>query len=419
MACRGPTILELACLRSYTLSIVKYCVVIIDGASGWPLAERGEKTCLELARTPNLDRMAREGNLGLVQTVPEGMESSSACACMSILGYDPRVYYKGRSAIEAASMGIPINKGEEAAFRCNLVSVREGRMWDYSAGHIGDSEAHALVNALNKSLGSEVIHFYPGVSYRHICKIKGNTETLQATCTPPHDIPNKPIAEYLPDGPGSDLLRDLMARSVEVLRDHPVNKAREARGEPPATMIWLFWSSGEIPKLPSFKKAYGVSAALTSGVDLLRGLAKMAEIDNLDIPGVTDGMDNDCTAQVSGALKALDNHELVVIHIEAPDEAAHGGHIDDKIKAIERVDREVMGRIIAYKKDGLRVLAMPDHATPIEVRTHVADPVPFLLWGSGLKPASAKAFSEKEAKNAGIFIRDGYTIMRKLVQGSN
>jgi 2,3-bisphosphoglycerate-independent phosphoglycerate mutase len=396
---------------------MKYCVVIIDGASGWPLPERGGKTCLELARTPYLDRMASEGTLGLLQTVPEGMEASSACACMSILGYDPKVYYKGRSAIEAASMGIPINKGE-VAFRCNLVSVSDGRMWDYSSGHIGDSDAHALVESLNKSLGSDEIHFYPGVSYRHICKIKGHTDTLQAACTPPHDIPNKPIAEFLPCGLGSDLLRDLMARSVEVLRDHPVNKARESRGEVPATMIWLFWGSGEIPVLPSFKKVYGLSAALTSGVDLLRGLAKMAGIKNLDIPGVTDGMDNDCAAQVTGALKALDKHDLVVIHIEAPDEAAHGGHIDDKIKAIERVDKEVIEHLLSYKKDSLRVLAMPDHATPIEVRTHVADPVPFMLWGSGFKAVSAKAFSEKEAKSTGIFIKDGYTIMRKLTQGS-
>ena len=394
---------------------MKYCVVIIDGSSGWPLPERGGKTCLELAHTPNLDRMAREGTLGLAQTVPEGMEPSSACACMSILGYDPRVYYKGRSAIEAASMGIPINKGE-VAFRCNLVSVRDSRMQDYSSGHIGDSEAHALIEALNKSLGSEAIHFYPGVSYRHICKIKGHTDMLQAACTPPHDIPNKPIAEYIPHGPGSDLLRDLMARSVEVLQNHPVNKAREARGEFPAAMIWLFWGSGEIPELPSFKKVYRLSAAMTSGVDLLRGLAKMAKIDNLDIPGVTDGMDNDFVAQVSGALKALDRHDLVVVHIEAPDEAAHGGHIDDKIKAIERVDEEVLGRILAYKKDSLRVLAMPDHATPIEARTHVADPVPFVLWGSGFEAVSAGAFSEKEAKNAGIFIKDGYTIMGKLTQ---
>ncbi len=396
---------------------MKYCVVIIDGSSGWPLRERGGKTCLELAHTPNLDRMAREGTLGLVQTVPDGMEPSSACACMSILGYDPKVYYKGRSAIEAASMGIPINKGE-TAFRCNLVSVRDGKMRDYSAGHIGDSDARALIEAVNKSLGSDEIHFYPGVSYRHICKIKGHTDTLQAICTPPHDIPNKPIAEYLPHGLGSDLLRDLMARSVEVLRNHPVNKAREARGEAPATMIWLFWGSGELPELPSFKKVYGLNAALTSGVDLLRGLAKMSRMENLDIPGVTDGMDNDFTGQVTGALKALDKHDLVVVHIEAPDEAGHGGHIDEKIKAIEIIDKEVIESLLSYNRDSLRVLAMPDHPTPIEVRTHVAEPVPFLLWGSGTKPGSAKAFSEKEAKSTGVFVKDGYTIMQKLIQGS-
>jgi 2,3-bisphosphoglycerate-independent phosphoglycerate mutase len=373
-------------------------------------------TCLELARTPNLDRMAREGIIGLVQTVPEGMEPSSACACMSILGYDPQKYYKGRSAIEAASMSIPINKGE-AAFRCNLVAVRDGKMWDYSAGHIGDSDAHALIDALNKRLGNETIHFYPGVSYRHICKIKGHTDTLKAVCTPPHDIPNKPIDKYLPHGPGSHPLRDLMSRSIQVLRDHPVNKARKSRGEPPATMIWLFWGSGEIPRLPSFKNAYGISAALTSGVDLLKGLAKMAKIKNLDIRGVTDGMDNDCAAQTAGALKALERHDLVVMHIEAPDEASHGGLIDDKIKAIERVDREVLSKLLVCKKEAWRVLALPDHATPIEARTHVADAVPFVFWGKGFKSTGAKGFSEKEAKNSGIFVKDGYTIMSKLIQG--
>jgi 2,3-bisphosphoglycerate-independent phosphoglycerate mutase len=395
---------------------VKYCVVIIDGASGWPLPERGGRTCLELAHTPNLDRMAREGTLGLVQTVPEGMEPSSACACMSIMGYDPRKYYKGRSAIEAASMGITLNTGE-VAFRCNLVTVRDGRMWDYSAGHIRDKDAHALIKALNKSLGNDEIQFYPGVSYRHLCKIRNHPETLQASCTPPHDIPDKPIQEYLPQGPGSEFLRDLMARSVEVLRDHPVNKARQSRGDPPATMIWLFWSSGEIPRLPPFKEAYGLSAAMTSGVDLLRGLARMAGIDNLDIRGVTDGMDNDCSAQAIGALKALDRHDMVFVHIEAPDEAAHGGHIDDKIKAIERIDREVIGRILSWEKESLRLLVLPDHSTPIQARTHVSDPVPFVLRGAGLRPSGAEAFGENAAKNTGIFVKDGYTIMRKLVQG--
>ncbi len=390
--------------------------MIIDGASGWPLPERGGKTCLELANTPNLDRMAREGTLGLVQTVPGGMEPSSACACMSIMGYDPRIYYKGRSAIEAASMGITLNRGE-VAFRCNLVAVRDGRMWDYSAGHIGDKEAHALIEALNKSLGNEEIRFYPSVSYRHLCKIKNHPETLQASCTPPHDIPDKPIKEYLPKGPGADFLRDIMARSVEVLSDHPVNRTRQSRGDPPATMIWLFWGSGEIPRLPSFKETYGLSAAMTSGVDLLRGLARMAGIDNLDIKGVTDGMDNDCSAQAIGALKTLDKHDLAFIHIEAPDEAAHGGHIDNKVRAIERIDREAISKLLAYKKDSLRILVLPDHATPIEVQTHVGDPVPFVLWGADVKGSRANKIKKNEAKKTGIFVKDGYTIMRKLVQG--
>ncbi|MEE9491153.1 MAG: cofactor-independent phosphoglycerate mutase [Dehalococcoidia bacterium] len=395
---------------------MKYCVVIIDGASGWPLPERERKTCLELAHTPNLDRMAKEGTLGLVQTVPPGMEPSSACACMSIIGYDPKVYYQGRSAIEAIGMGIPITKGE-VVFRCNLVAIDDGKMRDYSAGHIGDSEAQALVDALEESLGNETTHFYQGVGYRHICKMKGHADTLQATCTPPHDIHGRPIDEFLPHGPGSELLRDLMARSVDVLRGHPVNKARESRGEIPATMIWLFWGSGRIPELLPFRRTYGLDAAMTSGVDLLRGLAKMVGVGNLDIPGVTAGLDNDYAAQVAGALKALQKHDLVFIHIEPPDEAAHAGLIDDKIEAIERVDREAMGQLLSSGGDSLRILAMPDHATPIEVQTHTPDPVPFVLWGPGFQATGAKAFSEAQAKSTGILIKDGYTIMRKLIQG--
>ncbi len=395
---------------------MKYCVVIIDGASGWPLPERGGKTCLELASTPNLDRMAREGSVGLVRTVPPGMEPSSACACMSIMGYDPKVYYEGRSPIEAVSMGIPIVEGE-VAFRCNLVAIQDGRMLDYSAGHINDSEAHALIDAIQEILGDEAIHFYHGVSYRHLCKIRGREDTLQAICTPPHDIPGKTIKEYLPRGPGSNLLRDLMQRSVDVLRDHPANKAREYRGEITAAMIWLFWGSGRIPDLPPFQQIYGLDAALTSGVDLLRGLAKMAGVETLDIPGVTDGLDNDYAAQAEGAMRSLEKNDMVFIHIEAPDEAGHSGRIDDKIEAIERVDGEVVGRLLSSAKDGFRVLAMPDHATPIEVRTHTADLVPFVLWGPGFQAAGAEAFSEEAARAAGVLIEDGHAIMRELLRG--
>ena len=393
---------------------MKYCVLIIDGASGLPLPGRGDgKTCLELADTPNLDSMASQGTLGMVLTVPPGMEPSSACAYMSVIGYDPKIYYRGRAAIEARSMGIAIDNGE-VVFRCNLVAIGEGKMWDYSSGHISTGEAQQLIATLNESLGNEQVHFYPGVSYRHLCKLKGREDALLATCTPPHDIPGKSVAGFLPSGPGSDVLRDLMARSEAVLRDHPVNIERRSRGDIPATMIWLFWGSGQVPDMPTFKQVYGLGAAMTSGVDLLRGLARMVGMEVLDIAGVTDGLDNDYAAQVAGALEALKKHDLVVIHIEAPDEAAHAGSIDDKIEAIQRVDKEVVRRLRSWQGDALRVLIMPDHPTPIEVRTHTADPVPFLLWGAGFTANGAKRFSEAEAKSTGVFIEEGYNIMMAL-----
>ena len=393
---------------------MKYCILIIDGASGWPLSERGGKTCLELAETPNLDALAGEGVLGLVRTVPSGMEPSSACACMSVLGYDPKVYYRGRAAIEARSMDIPVDDGE-VVFRCNLVAVRDGKMWSYSSGYITTDEARELIAALNEDLGSDQVHFYPGVSYRHICQFRGREDTLLATCTPPHDIPDKPIAEFLPQGPGSDLLRDLMIRSEAVLRDHPVNVKRQARGDIPATMIWLFWGSGKLADMPSFKQVYGLDAAMTSAVDLLQGLARMAGMEVLDIPGVTDDLDNDFAAQAAGALNALGEHNLVVIHVEASDEAGHAGAVDDKIEAIQRVDREVVSRLRSWQEDALRLLIMPDHSTPIEVRTHTADPVPFMLWGDGFTANGARRFTESEAKNTGLFIEEGYNIMGRLI----
>ncbi len=394
---------------------MKYCVLIIDGASGLPLPGRGGKTCLELAHTLNLDALAQEGMLGLARTVPPGMEPSSACACMSILGYDPKIYYRGRSAIEARSMGITVGDGE-VVFRCNLVAVRDGKMWDYSSGRVGTDEARQLISSLNQSLGDDGIHFYPGVSYRHICKLAGREESLLAACTPPHDIPGKPIDRFLPTGPGSDLLRGLMKRSEAVLRDHPVNVERRARGDIPATMLWLFWGSGQVPALPAFKQVYGLEAAMTSGVDLLRGLARMARMEVLDIPGVTGGLDNDYAAQAAGAMDALDGHDLVVIHVEAPDEAAHTGSVDDKVEAIQRVDKEVVSRLRSWQAGALRLLIMPDHATPIKVQTHTDEPVPFMLWGAGFTPNGAGKFTEAEAGKTGLFIDPGYNIMSRLIK---
>ena len=393
---------------------MKYCVLIIDGAAGLPLPAYGGKTSLEIARTPNMDKMTEEGTLGLVPTVPPGMEPSSACACMSLLGYDPEVYYQGRAGIEARSMDIPVGEGE-IVFRCNLVTSQNGRMQDYSSGNISTDEAQSLIAALNQKLGTDDIHFYPGVNYRHICRIKGHGDTLRASCTPPHDIPDKPIAEFMPRGRGSDLLRRLMLRSMSVLGEHPVNLARQARGESPATMIWLFWGSGPAPEMPTFELVYGIKAALTSGVDLLGGLARMMGMTVLKIPGVTAGPDNDYATQASGALKALKEHDLVVIHVEAPDEASHAGLVKDKVAAIEMVDQEIARQLRSSGVANLRLLLMPDHATPIKTRTHSAVPVPFLLWGKGITANGAARFTETKAKNTGLLLEKGYHVMGRLI----
>ncbi len=393
---------------------MKYCVLVIDGAAGWPLAAHGGKTCLELARTPNIDDMAEAGTVGLIRTVPTGMEPSSACACMSVLGYDPKAYYRGRSGIEAHGMGLPINEGE-AVFRCNLVTVRDGRMRSYSCDHISTSEGQQLIDTLNERLGSDSVHFYPGVGYRHLCKIRGREDTLLARCTPPHDIPDKAIAGFLPEGPGSELLRDLMARSELALHDHPVNAERRARGDVPATMIWLFWGSGKIPAMPAFKEVYGLDGAVISGVDIVKGLARMTGLAVVDVPGVTGDMNNDYVSQASGTLEALEKYDIVVVHIEATDEAAHAGLTKDKIEAIQQVDEQIVSRLRSWAEDALHMLILPDHATPIQTQTHVGDPVPFVLWGPGFAANGAKRFTEVEAKRAGVFVEQGFDIMRRLI----
>jgi 2,3-bisphosphoglycerate-independent phosphoglycerate mutase len=393
---------------------MKYCVLIIDGAAGWPLPGRGDKTTLELAGTPNLDAMAREGTIGLTNNVPAGMEPSSAVACMSLLGYDPSIYYRGRAAIEAVSTGVPIGRGE-AVFRCNLVATKAGRMWSYCAGHIENEEAVELIEALNEKLGSDEVRFYPGVGYRHLLKIKGHMDTTKAICTPPHDIPEKPVAEFLPKGKGSRFLNKLMADSQEVLKHHPVNYHRAARGQIPATMAWLFWGSGAIPEMPSFNDAYGLSAAITSGVDLLRGLGQMMGMTILDIKGVTDNMKNNFSGQAEGALSSLRDHDLAVIHVEAPDEAGHAGNADEKIRAIQVTDTEVVRRLRDYAgSNPLRILVLPDHPTPVGARTHVAESVPFLLWGTGFEAGGAARFTETEARRTGLLIPEGHNIMGRF-----
>jgi 2,3-bisphosphoglycerate-independent phosphoglycerate mutase len=393
---------------------VKYVALILDGAAGLPLAELGGRTTLAAARTPNLDRMAREGTVGLARTVPEGHEPSSNTACTSILGYDPVVYDMGRGAIEAASLGIEMGP-DDVAFRCNLVHVEDGIMADYSTGHIENGDSHRLIPALDAALGGTAVRFFAGLAYRHILRLTGAPETLNATCTPPHDIIGKPITSHMPTGPGSDVLLDLMDRARPVLAAHPVNAERVARGEPPATDIWLFWGGTKPGAVPSFSEEHGLRAAITSAVDLLGGLAEIFSIDRLEIAGVTDGPDNDYAAQSEGALAALADHDLVILHVESPDETGHSGRAAAKVKAIEDIDRQVARRLMeCARAGGIRILAMPDHPTPIAIRTHSSDPVPFAMWGDGVGSNGAGAFDEASAQATGLVVEEGWRLMEQL-----
>lgn len=392
---------------------MKHVVVILDGAAGWPLPELGGRTTLAAANTPNLDALAYGGRIGLAQTVPAGAEPSSSAACTAILGYDPVANYVGRGAIEAASMGITLAP-DEVALRMNLVNIADGCMASYACGHITTPESRAIVTELGEALGDETFRFYPGVAYRHILVVKGHNELVDLGFTPPHDISDKPIEGQLPRGAGSELLLDLMARAREVLATSPANLARAAAGGLPATDIWPFWPGAAPAGLRSFSDVYGVSAAMTSGVDLLNGLSVLLGIDRLDIPGVSDGADNDYVAQAEGGLAALEDHDLVVIHVESPDEEGHAGSIEGKIAAIEDIDRMVISRVRDYPGH-IRILCMPDHPTPIAIKTHVGEPVPFVLTGPGIERSGVTGFDEQAAAATGVRVDPGFGVMQLLL----
>jgi 2,3-bisphosphoglycerate-independent phosphoglycerate mutase len=398
---------------------VKHCVIILDGASGWPLAALGGKTTLTAARTPHLDALAREGAVGMAVTVPEGQEPSSSTACTSILGYDPVANRVGRGAIEAASMGVTLAP-DEVALRMNLVSVDAGVMRSFSCDRIPTDESRAIVGELAAALATPTFAFHPGVAYRHILVVKGHPELLDAEYTPPHDISDRPVATHLPRGPGAALLLDLMERAREVLRRSPVNARRAGRGQLPATDIWPFWPGKAPSGMVPFEKARGVRGAMTSGVDLLNGLAVLAGMTRLHVAGVSDGPDNDYAAQAEGGLAALAEHDVVIIHVEAPDEAGHAGDAAAKVAAIEAIDREIVSRVRAaaarFARDGgLRILAMPDHPTPVATKTHAREPVPFVLAGPGIAANGADRYDESAAAATRLTLEPGHLVMDRLL----
>lgn len=392
---------------------MKYVVVILDGAAGWPLTALGEKTTLEAADTPHLDTLARSGTVGLARTVPEGTEPSSSAACTSILGYDPVADHVGRGAIEAASIGIDL-ADDEVALRLNTVTITDGVMTSYAAGHISTEESHEIITELAAELDDETFRLFPGVAYRHILVVKGHPELLDCSYTPPHDISDRPIEGHLPQGAGAELLHAYMRRAKPVLERSEVNRRRLHAGLLPATDVWPFWPGARPKGLVPFFERRGLTAAMTSGVDLLNGLAVLTGIDRLAIAGVTGGSDNDYAAQAQGALAALADHDLVIIHVESPDEEGHAGDAAAKVAAIEAIDREVMSRVRRCVEE-LRVLAMPDHPTPVALKTHVGEPVPFVLWGPGIEPNGALSYSESAAAATGLVVDPGSGVMDLLL----
>jgi 2,3-bisphosphoglycerate-independent phosphoglycerate mutase len=364
---------------------MKAIVILGDGMADEPLEELGNKTPLEYAHTPNMDAIARAGRCGLLRTVPAGFEPGSDIANLSVLGYDPREYYTGRGPLEAASMGIDLGP-RDIAYRCNLVTVSDGVMEDFSAGHISTEEGGELISALDAQL--EGVALTPGISYRNLLVVPGGEG---AVTTPPHDIVGQEIAEYLPEGIDAALLRRCMEESEQVLEGHPVNTRRVAEGRLPATMIWP-WSGGRKPVLPDFAEKYGCSGGMISAVDLLNGIARCAGMQVIDVPGATGFLDTDYEAKARYAIRALETLDFVYMHVEAPDEAGHMGSIEEKVRSIERLD-SVVGMILEEVEGIIAVL--PDHPTPIRIRTHTADPVPFAVIGRGID--STESYSEKEA----------------------
>jgi 2,3-bisphosphoglycerate-independent phosphoglycerate mutase len=399
---------------------MKYVILLGDGMSDWPVEELGGKTPLQAARTPHMDALARQGRTGRAWTIPEGMSTGSDVAALTILGYDTRQLYTGRSPLEAASMGIQLQP-TDVALRCNLVVFGEEHgqttMADFSGGHITTEEARALIKTLDAELGSDVFRFYPGVSYRH-CLVWRDGR-LGMTLTPPHDISGRAIAEYLPRGDGAETLRQLIEASQDILQRHPVNLHRRDHGEPMISSIWL-WGAGKRPQIPSFRERYGLTGAVISAVDLHKGLAIYAGLEPISVPGATGWLDTNYAGKVEYALNALRNRDFVFLHVEAPDEAGHQGDVKAKVQAIEDFDAKVVGPMLAGLHrhfDEFRVLLLPDHPTPIVLKTHVREPVPIALYGAGVEPDAVQTYDETARDRGSLDIQHGTALMRLLLKG--
>jgi len=395
---------------------MKYAIIIPDGAADEPLKELGGKTPLEAANTPNMDRIAREGKLGLVRTVPDGFESGSDVATMCLLGYDPAVYHTGRAPLEAAAQRIPLSP-TDWVFRCNLVTVKDGIMKDHSAGGISNEEAATLMYDLAAQIKSPGFHFHVGVSYRNLLVYRGQHD-FDVKTKPPHEFPEEPTANYLPAGMGQDVLRYIIEESKLVLKDHPINLARRAAGKNEATQVWL-WGQGHAPAMPTFEEKFGVkSGCMITGVDLLRGLAVLLGWDVHEVEGMTSFHDTNYVGQGVDTAAMLDKYDLVLSHIEAPDEASHQADWKTKIDAIEHIDQHVVGPVLAKLQTfaDWRILVLPDHPTNIATRKHGYAPTLFAIAGSDVQTGSKLTYSEPNAAETRLMLDRGHELMEYFLK---
>lgn len=397
---------------------MKYIVILGDGMSDEPVAQLGGKTPLEAAVTPTLDELAAKSEIGLLHTIPEGMKPGSDTANLAVMGYDPKKYYTGRSPLEALSIGVPMEE-TDVAFRCNIVTLSEDEPYeektilDHSSGEISTEDAAVLLDAVKAELESEDYKFYVGTSYRH-CMIWKNGRVVPLT--PPHDHLGEKAGPYLPE---DEMLRRMQKRSYEILAEHPVNLARKARGENPANSLW-FWGAGTRPMLSSFEELYGKKGVMISAVDLLKGIAVGAGMRNIIVPGANGGLNTNYEGKAQAAVDALlkEGADFAYIHLEAPDEMGHQGSLEKKIKAIENLDSRIV-RIVKEQMDAsgepYRMLILPDHPTPLRIRTHSSEPVPYLFYDSTKPVGSHLLYNEKDAKKSGIYRAHGYEMMGYLL----
>jgi 2,3-bisphosphoglycerate-independent phosphoglycerate mutase len=405
-------------------TVMKYLVIVYDGMADRKLAALGNKTPMEAANKPMMDAMARVSLCGTVSNVPAGMVPESDTANLSILSYDPLVYSKGRSPLEAMSMGLEMTP-TQTAYRCNVVTLTEDEenyedriITDNSADEISTAEADELVKAINASLCDDVKHLYTGLSYRHCLMWK--TDKDRYDFTRPHDIIGKRIGEYLPkveDG-GEEFL-EIMRASYDILKDHPINIARKARGLKPGNSIWL-WSPGKKPQLPSFKEKWGLDATVISAVDLIKGIGICAEMKSVDVEGATGNVHTNYDGKAQAAIDAFkDGAEYVYVHVEGPDECGHRAETDNKVLSIELIDEKILTPVYEYLKstgEDFKIMVLPDHPTPVRLRTHTIDPVPFFIYSSAEELEGVESFDEESAATTGLYVRDGYTLMDRLVK---